>query len=126
MVKYLLPFLLVKDAERAMRHYERLGFERALVDSEVANGLYAMASGKYELIFLDGKGKTVEKAGNGVRFYIDVDNVVEMHEKAKEDAVTISELSEKPYGMIEFTAKDPDGYVFTFAQKTEDVKGGII
>ncbi len=125
-MRTLIPFLFVRNVEETMNYYERLGFERTTEEAEMSNGLYGMTSGRFELIFRDGKGESIEDAGKGIRFYADVDDVAKKYEKVKDDVEILSKLCEKPYGMTEFTLRDPDGYVFTFAQKTEETKEGII
>lgn len=52
--------------------------------------------------------------GSGVVFYVTVDDVDEMFERAREADATIEHPpDDRPYGRV-FTMNDPDGYVVSF------------
>ncbi len=119
--------LNVKDVDRSVKFYTSLGFDTrwetkgedrhldyagvGIGDAVVAlgripNNLKAMAKDYAEWVSTP--------LGAGVMVTVELENVEELYEVAKQAKVTIdSPLSERPYGTA-FVVNDPDGYVVRF------------
>ena len=58
-----------------------------------------------------------QKIGGSILLYIDVNNINEVYKKAKAGKAEIAiEMHETFYGTKEFTIKDCDGYLVSFAE----------
>jgi uncharacterized glyoxalase superfamily protein PhnB len=58
--------------------------------------------------------------GGGFTLFIQVDEVEKLYDKIKDDIEVISDLNITFYGMNEFTIRDLNGYVLTFAERIEE------
>jgi uncharacterized glyoxalase superfamily protein PhnB len=113
----ILPFLAATDLEATLRFYECLGFERVICEMEQANGIHGMLCGRCEFMFYQITDPDGGALGRGVRFYLDVEDVIEMHARARRlGACIVRDLEVRSWAMREFTLCDPNGYVLTFAQ----------
>ncbi len=112
------PILEARDLAATLDLYcTWLGFERVDSAEEEASGIFGLRSGGVILAFVQTRREAGEALGTGVRFYFDVDDVEAHHARGKAGGVEIvSALADKPYRMREYTIRDPNGYVLTFAQ----------
>jgi len=117
MLAGVLPFLAARDLQGTLAFYEGLGFERVICEMEQTNGIHGMLSGSVELMFYHEPDLDPALAGRGVRLYLDTDDVATLHARALAlGAEIIRDLEVRPWGMREFTLRDPNGYIMTFAQ----------
>jgi uncharacterized glyoxalase superfamily protein PhnB len=114
------PVLKYEDARGAMDFLERaFGFEtQAAYDGE--NGGVAHAElrlgGQYVMLGSTNEGEERFNQGAGRQaLYVVVDDPDTLHDRAKEAGATIErELTDQDYGSREFTARDPEGNLWSF------------
>ena len=133
------PHIRVKDVGRAADWYSRmlgLKVEMAMPDKKKPAFVRLANDAGVAMMISDGgdpmKGKpptklvsqaiTARKAQRVVDIYFRVDtDIKKLYTSAKRKGAKISqELTEQPYGMLDFAMKDPDGYTVTVGQ---DVAG---
>ncbi|MFH1520053.1 MAG: VOC family protein [Candidatus Micrarchaeota archaeon] len=124
-LKELTPNLMVEDVNKTIEFYKSLGFEVAMTVPD--DGKLDWAIVKQEsvsLMFQSRKSLTDEmpvlkdkEIGGSLTFYIDVDNVEELHKQFKAKATLVRDLHTKPYGMKEFAIQDCNGFVLVFAER---------
>ena len=120
-----IPFLRYDDAPAAIRFLtDAFGFEERLVvpndDGTIAhaeltfgNGMLMLGSSRRDDDFGMRSPKELGGANQGV--YIVVDHPDALHDRAKRaGAVIQSELSDQDYGSRDFTARDPEGNIWSF------------
>lgn len=116
-VKVIIPTLPVRDLERAHRFYtDVLGFVEpwGWGDPPQYGGVQATA-GEFPAIHLSVKQHEFEPG----EAYVIVDDVDAVFARVKAAGATFQhELSDRDYGMRDFTVVDPDGNVISFASDT--------
>jgi uncharacterized glyoxalase superfamily protein PhnB len=114
----MFPFVEAVDVAATVELYCRhLGFERVGSEPEEANGVFAVRSGPVHIAFIRAKAGHLPPFGEGVRLYLDVDDVEAHYAGALAGGVEIvSAPTEKPWRCREYTMRDPNGYVLTFSQ----------
>jgi uncharacterized glyoxalase superfamily protein PhnB len=116
----IFPVLKYDDARAAIDFLERaFGFERhAVYDGE--NGRIAHAElrlgDEYVLLGSTGEGDDRFNQGAGhYSLYVVVEDPDAHHTRAREAGATIErELSDQDYGSREYTARDPEGNLWSF------------
>jgi uncharacterized glyoxalase superfamily protein PhnB len=116
----IFPVLKYAHAHSAIDFLERaFGFERhAVYDGE--NGGVAHAELRFgdEYVMLGSTGEGDERFNQGAghaSVYVVVDDPDAHHARAKEAGATIErELSDQDYGSREYTARDPEGNLWSF------------
>jgi uncharacterized glyoxalase superfamily protein PhnB len=116
----LFPTLKYDDAHVAIDFLERaFGFQRHAV-YEDANGAVAHAELRFgdDYVMLGstsaGEERFNQSAGH-TSLYVVVDNPDALHDRAKEAGATIErQLTDQDYGSREFTARDPEGNLWSF------------
>ena len=116
----IFPVLKYEDAHAAMNFLERaFGFERhAVYDGE--NGGVAHAELKLgdEYVMLGSTSEGDERFNQGAgrySLYVAVDDPDAHYARAKEAGATIErELTDQDYGSREYTARDPEGNLWSF------------
>jgi uncharacterized glyoxalase superfamily protein PhnB len=116
----LFPTLKYDDAHAAIDFLERaFGFERHAVYEDDA-GAVAHAELRFgdEYVMLGstsaGEERFNQSAGH-TSLYVAVDNPDALHERAKEAGARIErQLTDQDYGSREFTARDPEGNLWSF------------
>jgi uncharacterized glyoxalase superfamily protein PhnB len=114
------PVLKYEDARAAMEFLERaFGFEtHASYDGE--NGGVAHAELRFgdQYVMLGSTNEGEERFNQGAgrqSLYVVVDDPDALHDRAKAAGATIErELSDQDYGSREFTARDPEGNLWSF------------
>lgn len=113
----------VSDAAATKAFYDRLGFF-----TEVVSDDYFRAKLKnIELEFHDIRTENIEEflregarepKGAGVYFYCRVQRLEEYRRTLIDAGVeTVSQIVERPWGNLEFSVKDPDGYSLMFYRR---------
>ena len=131
MIKTMTPNLMVQDVNRSVEFYRGvLGFEliASVPDSGKLDWAW-MKHGSVELMFQTAtslaqdlpefKGKPI---GATQTLYTKVQGVKQLFAQIKNKANIVLGLRTTFYGMEEFSIKDPDGYLITFASEVEAVK----
>ncbi len=118
MLTGIWPILEARDVAATLDLYCKwLGFERVDSAEEEASGIFGLRSGSVILAFVQTRREAGEPLGTGLRLYFDVDDVEAHYARARAGGVEIvAPLADKPYRMREYSMRDPNGYVLTFAQ----------
>ena len=128
MMQSMTPNLMVHDVNKTIEFYrDVLGFE--FVASVPASGQFdwaMMKHGPVEIMFqsvasLAKDLPTFVKMGPGGTFtlFIKMDDSKGLYGKVKGNVVIVQELTKTFYDMEEFSIKDLNGYVLTFATPTK-------
>jgi len=118
----LSPNLFVKDIAKSMAFYRLLGFEVGMSVPEQAPFVWVMMKCGNVTIML----QTLESLANdlpeikrteggSLLFYINLKNIRKFFESVKDKVEVLKGLEKTFYGATEFSIKDVDGYVLTFA-----------
>jgi uncharacterized glyoxalase superfamily protein PhnB len=114
------PVLKYKDARAAIEFLERaFGFEtHASYDGEHGGVAHAELrfAGQYVMLGSTNEGEERFNQGAGRQsLYVVVDDPDALHDRAKGAGATIErELTDQDYGSREFTARDPEGNLWSF------------
>ena len=118
------PYLLYEDADRAVAFLsEAFGFvERRAAIGAAGRGHHELILGDDGLVMLGQMGPDFRgprslgiDAHSMVHVY--VDDVESIHQRAKTAGADITDLEVAPVGDKRFTATDPEGQVWVFAQR---------
>ena len=124
----LTPNLLVASVERSLAFYvDVLGFSRGMtVPDESPFAFGSVTGGAVEIFFNEASGATKEYPGFAGKpigctgtMFIEVEGVDALHERLRSRVKIVMPIETKFYGMREFAIEDPDGYVITFAERTQ-------
>lgn len=125
----LTPNLMVSSVNKTIDFYnEVFGFETAITVPEEGDLNWAMIT-KDSVRLMIQKRESLEEdllifknesIGGSFTLFIEVDDVEEVYNKAKGKCELIEEMKTTFYGMKEFTVRDINGYVLTFAERVEN------
>ncbi|MES2796916.1 MAG: VOC family protein [Bacteroidota bacterium] len=126
----LTPNIFVKDINKTIDFYQQLGFE--LIETVPDKGDYVwamMTCGKVTFMFqifgnLSGpvppnspmKFRFSGHEGDSLLFYIGLKNIRTFFDSIKDKVTVVKGLEKAFYGATEFSIKDNNGYVLTFAE----------
>jgi len=128
----LTPNLVVADVARSVAFYrDVLGFGLAMSVPEQAPYVFAGMQQDAVEIFLNDRKAAAEEMpdlvkaplGGTLTLYIEVSDVDGLFGRIAPHVRVVSPLRTQFYGMREFAAADPDGYVLTFAQRVGQTHG---
>lgn len=100
------PIFAVSDMERAVAHYERLGFEISHYDDG-----YAFAHRQGVNLHLD---RTESPKPGGGMLYLHVDDADQLAAEWRSAAAEVTDPQDFPWGKHEGTHTDPDGNTIRF------------
>ena len=119
----IAPQFLVDDLDRAVQYYrDKLGFE---LDFKYQS-FYAAVARDGLAIHLKCAPKFVadrehRKQGEHLDAYIAVSNIRGLFsELTRRGAQLLRPLEERPWGCLDFSVEDPDGYILCFSEATAD------
>lgn len=120
----LAPNLFVKDINASIEFYKILGFNVQVTVPETGSDLVwaMMTNGSVTMMLqtmesLGGELPDISRQpGGSLLLYIQVKGIRELHEKIKNKVPVLTEIEKKFYGATEFSVKDPDNFVITFAE----------
>ncbi|MDB5143581.1 MAG: glyoxalase [Mucilaginibacter sp.] len=120
----LSPNIFVKDINETIRFYHLLGFELVVTVPETGNDLVwaMMAKGNVTFMFQTFVSLGEElpdinrNDGGSLLLYIKLKNIRTFFEQVKELVPVLKGLETTFYGATEFSIKDNNGYVLTFAE----------
>jgi uncharacterized glyoxalase superfamily protein PhnB len=125
-LKSLIVNLMVADVQRSVDFYNRIfGFEVITTvpgENELVFALIKLdeVSIMFQSIksYNDARPESLgQKVGGSILLYIDVNNIEEVYKKAKAGKAEIAvDMHKTFYGTHEFTIKDCDGYMVSFAE----------
>jgi catechol 2,3-dioxygenase-like lactoylglutathione lyase family enzyme len=111
------PILPVLDMDAAAAFYERAGFEVHRYEG----GGYAFAHFDGESVFdLDLAEPSLDRGANKAGCYLITPEADAWHARLAADALPVTALDAKPWGMTEFTLTDPDGNTIRIGRSSGD------
>jgi PhnB protein len=120
------PYLLYEDAEAAIEYLKAsFGFEQRRSETGGAGRLHAeLVIGEDGLVMVGQAGPGFSSprsldAYPAAMVHVYVDDVEALHARAKSAEAEVSDLEMSPAGDHRFTATDPEGQVWVFAQRVE-------
>jgi PhnB protein len=118
------PYLLYEDAPRAIEYLTTaFGFEKRGTEVGAAGRLHAeLLLGEDGLVMLGQAGESFKSPKRLEAFppslvHVYVDDVEALHERARVAKADVSELEMSLTGDRRFTATDPEGQMWVFAQR---------
>ena len=126
----IYPVLKYKDAHASIDFLEKaFGFERQSVNTSDGGGVtHAEVSFGGEFIMLGSTGEGDERFNRGAgrtSVYLVTEDPDAVHARAVEGGAEIEMgLTDQPYGSREFTARDPEGNLWSFGTYRPSMAGG--
>jgi uncharacterized glyoxalase superfamily protein PhnB len=120
----LSPNIFVKDMPKTIEFYKQLGFEVTMSVPETGNDFVwvMMTNGKVTFMFQTYKSLANElpeisrKDGASLLLYINLKDIHAFFERIKDKVTVLKGLEKTFYGATEFSIKDNNNYVLTFAE----------
>jgi uncharacterized glyoxalase superfamily protein PhnB len=120
----LSPNIFVSDIKATIAFYELLGFNVAMSVPETGDDLVwaMMTNGKVTMMFqtyesmADELPEISRTDGGSLLLYINLKDIKAFFEQIKEKVTVLKGLETTFYGATEFSIKDNNGYVLTFAE----------
>lgn len=123
-MKTIAPNIFVKDLKKTITFYEKLGFKLIMKVPEEGDLVWAMMNcGNVNFMFqtFDSLGGDIPEIsrqdGGSLLFYIQVEEIVKFHDSIKDKVDVIKGIEKTFYGATEFSIRDLNGYVLTFAEE---------
>ena len=117
------PNIFVKDIHQTISFYKLLGFELIATVPEQGNYTWAMMkSGNVVFMFQTFMSLAEElpaisrQDGGSLLFYIGIKNIRSFFENIKDNVKIVKNLEKTFYGATEFSIKDNNNYILTFAE----------
>jgi uncharacterized glyoxalase superfamily protein PhnB len=119
----LSPNIYVQDVQGTIQFYSKLGFKTVMtVPENSEEPVWAMMqNGGVTIMFesfssIEGRLPEISRnPGGSLLFYIKVQDIEALYEALKNEVTVLHGLQKTFYGATEFTIKDCNGYVLTFA-----------
>lgn len=119
----LSPNIYVQDVKGTMQFYSKLGFKAVMsVPENSEEPVWAMMqNGGVTIMFesftsIEGRLPEISRnQGGSLLFYIKVKDIQALYDSLKDEVTVLHGLQKTFYGATEFTIKDCNGYVLTFA-----------
>ncbi|MCX6133140.1 MAG: hypothetical protein NTU47_04920 [Ignavibacteriales bacterium] len=119
----LSPNIFVKDMNATIAFYKILGFELAMTVPEQGDYVWAMMTcGSVSLMFQtftslgDALPDVSRRDGGSLLLYIKLKNIRVFFTSVKDKVTVLKGLEKTFYGATEFSIKDVNGYILTFAE----------
>ncbi len=111
----LIPMLPVKSMPASIEFYQKLGFS-----VEQRNDQWGWAMLRFDecRLMVDQSINLHRDAPRQSVIYLFPDNIVQYHERLRQEGVAVPELNSTFYGMTEFRLDDPDGNRLWIGQNT--------
>ena len=107
-------FAMVSDLERSKEFFGKtLGWKLGTDEQDVAGFAFGDA---YLVIHSDDRREASRSYAGGMHVAVRVEDVNAEHARLKQLGVTVSELSDHPWGERSFSFADPDGYTWFYGQ----------
>ncbi|MFD2144585.1 VOC family protein [Mucilaginibacter antarcticus] len=120
----LTPNIFTKDMKASIAFYKLLGFKISMQLPEEGDELVwaNLSNGGVNIMLqsFDSLGNDLPEVnranGASLLLYINVKNIRELFEQVKDKVVVLKNIDVTFYGATEFSVKDSNGYVLTFAE----------
>jgi catechol 2,3-dioxygenase-like lactoylglutathione lyase family enzyme len=119
-VKFVCPLITVADMKRSRDFYERVLGQKVEADygENVSFGGFAIHLRTHFKMLID--NKEVEVGGYNFELYFEYDNMVQIHEKLREEKVEfVHELREQPWRQQVMRFYDPDKNLIEIGESLE-------
>ncbi len=117
------PNIFVKDINKTIDFYKQLGFKVITTVPEQGDIVWAMMTcGNVTFMFQTFDSLANElpaisrKDGGSLLFYINLKNIRTFFDSIKNKVTVVKGLDKAFYGATEFSIKDNNGYILTFAE----------
>src|SRR6476660_7717959 len=122
-MKSVSPNIFVQDMQQTISFYKQLGFQVVTTVPQEGDPAWAMmVCGAVTFMFqtFDSLGEELpdikKENGGSLLFYIQVREIRKLHDRIKDHAEVIKSLEKTFYGATEFSIKDNNGFILTFAE----------
>ncbi len=123
-MKSISPNIFVNDLQATITFYTKLGFTitHEVTTPEGETVFAMMANGSVTFMFqsfatIKGKYPMVSRAdGGSLLLYITVDNIRQFYANINQHVTVLNGLEKTFYGATEFSLRDNNNYLLTFAQ----------
>ena len=119
----LSPNIFVKDIHETIAFYQKIGFSLTMTVPEEGNYVWAMMNcGNVTFMFqtfeslADELPEISRQPGGSLLFYIKIKDIRVFFDSMKQKLTVLKGLEKTFYGATEFSIKDNNGYVLTFAE----------
>jgi uncharacterized glyoxalase superfamily protein PhnB len=120
----LSPNIFVSNIKKTVAFYELLGFKITMSVPETGDGLVwaMMVNGSVTIMFqtyeslADELPEISRNDGGSLLLYINLKNIKGFFDTVKDKVTVLKGLETTFYGATEFSIKDNNGYVLTFAE----------
>jgi uncharacterized glyoxalase superfamily protein PhnB len=119
----LTPNIFVRDINETIAFYRQLGFEVVMTVPDKPEFVWVMMTcGSVAFMFQtfeslgDGLPDISRQNGGSLLIYIKLKDIRSFYEKIKDRVTLLHDLEKAFYGATEFSIKDNNGYVLTFAE----------
>jgi uncharacterized glyoxalase superfamily protein PhnB len=123
-MKSISPNIFVRDLNETINYYKHLGFELTMTVPEEGDLVWAMmTSGKVSFMFqsFESLGEELPEIsrqdGGSLLLYIQIKEIKQYHDRIMDKVNVIKGLEKTFYGYTEFSIKDLNGYILTFAEE---------
>jgi len=124
----LTPNLIVSNVERSAAFYrDVLGFTMQMTVPDAPPFAFAMMTCGQVEVFLNAPEAAYEEypafknqtIGGTLTLFVEVTDIETAYARLAPLVTVVMPFEKKWYGMTEFAFTDPDGYIITYAQRTE-------
>ena len=126
-MKSISPNIFVRDINETITFYSHLGFEVKMTVPEEGDPVWAMMTcGNVSFMFqtFESLGSELpdisRQDGASLLFYIQVNEIRKLHAGIKDKVEVIKGPEKTFYGATEFSIKDNNGYILTFAEEEKE------
>jgi uncharacterized glyoxalase superfamily protein PhnB len=123
-MKSISPNIFVRDINETINYYKQLGFELIMTVPEEGDPVWAMMTcGEVTFMFqsFDSLGEELpdisRQSGASLLLYIQIEEIRKYHDSIVKKVDVIKGLEKTFYGATEFSIKDLNGYILTFAEE---------
>ena len=123
-MKSIAPNIFVRDINETINYYKQLGFELIATVPEEGDLVWAMMTcGEVTFMFqsFDSLGEDLpeisRQAGGSLLLYIQMEEIRKFHDSIVKKVDVVKGLEKTFYGATEFSIKDLNGYILTFAEE---------
>lgn len=122
----LSPNIFVRDMNETIAYYKKLGFETVMTVPDKPEFVWVMMKcGSVTFMFQtftslgEGLPEISRQNGGSLLLYINIKNINQYFNKTKDHVNILHGLEKTFYGTMEFSVKDNNGYVLTFAEDVQ-------
>lgn len=122
-MKAITPNIFVHNIQQTIGFYKKIGFELTMTVPDEADTVWAMMKcGNVMFMFQTFESLENElpdisrKNGGSLLLYIEVEKIEKLFKELKDKVEIVKDLEKTFYGAMEFSIKDINNYILTFAE----------